>query len=619
MRLAWSALLTVRAFAGHVTFVADTTAPWKCHHYVGTQQESNWCETASFEKDGYEYSFTNGGVGGPCPPCWCCKRKAKAVEEDDTQEDEDASAIGDGSAASPGATGSAGAAIAPLAPATFAPATTTTPFPTTTTPFPTTTTPAPTAAPTAAPTQAPTPAPIVYDNHILNVEGLYRGVMAGDVGSVDGEDELTMQHGDGLTLFSAFDGEWKPDGLSELQLLGKMLSFTVDLSKVGCACNLALYLISSPGRDWLGKPDPGEKRGDQPPYYCDANKVGGQWCPELDIMQANNHVFQATLHKCDAPVNGHYQSCDRGGCEESTRLINGTVYGPGSKYTIDTTKPFEVRTEFYEGVGTFTGMRTTLLQGKQRLVLRHGSCKTSYFAKMSDAMAGGMSLRVSYWGDKAQTMGWMDTPPCDKHTSCSASNAGAATISNMAMSEVPVWTFGDPKDANFNKRVPPELVGDPEYFIALDDRGIVRYEDAEHFVHHVPASNADEAMVGETDAIMKKFETLPADVSGRGFLMQTGKVGSAAVALVAIFLLLVTLSAVWIGHSRARLSERSRCRRGTALSNAQTAGELTTNSEGASTFLHDCFSNAGLGGSPLLKRSGSSCQQLLAKLEGNTD
>merc|ERR1719410_3317026 len=209
----------------------------------------------------------------------------------------------------------------------------------------------PAAELTESPTQAPTTTAVATSptlpqtttsrpkkpevlKQAIAITGLSPALLVGSTGTVHG-DALTIRHNSGFTLFSQFEEEWEPDNILQLKLLGKMLSFTVDLSAVGCACNLAFYLISAPARDWNGEPSPGVNRGGQPPYYCDANMVGGQWCPEIDIMEANAYAFQATPHKCDKPSNGHYESCDRGGCEQSTRTIQD-AYGPGEEYTIDT-------------------------------------------------------------------------------------------------------------------------------------------------------------------------------------------------------------------------------------------------------------------------------------------
>jgi len=66
-------------------------------------------------------------------------------------------------------------------------------------------------------------------------------------------------------------------------LLGGSVEYDVDLSQMECGCVAAFYLVLSPALDWNGNPVPGSGND----YYCDANQVGGSWCPEFDIMEAN--------------------------------------------------------------------------------------------------------------------------------------------------------------------------------------------------------------------------------------------------------------------------------------------------------------------------------------------
>jgi len=241
--------------------------------------------------------------------------------------------------------------------------------------------------------------------------------------------KVEVSHNAGVSLVSSDNAceDWNPDGFKVLHLLGKTVSYKLDLSKVGCGCNVALYLIEYPAKDWSGNPSKGSC--DYSPYYCDANQVCGQWCPEIDIMEANNHAFQSTPHKCDAPTKeGHYSNCDRGGCGKNTKDIQGS-YGPGPQYTIDTRSPFEVHTSFHGSPGWFEGMTTVLEQGSKKVVMKLDSCP-GYYGQLSESMKQGMSLRLTYWGQEASTMAWMDSPPCGGQV-CSGTNAGQAVISDL--------------------------------------------------------------------------------------------------------------------------------------------------------------------------------------------
>merc|ERR550532_258864 len=264
--------------------------------------------------------------------------------------------------------------------------------------------------------------------------------LSGDGAEVAG-DQLTLKHNAGLSVTSSCNKAWNPQGFKALRLLGKSFSFTVDLSKVGCACNVALYLTSTPARDDRGNYKTGSCS--YSPYYCDANQVCGSFCPEVDIMEANNRAFQATPHKCDLPSEaGYYCSCDRNGCSQNTRDLGTNVYGPGPNFRIDTRFPFDVHTSFHGSsvVGadervqsaSFTGMTTILHQGDREVILDHASCGT-YLSELAAPMAQGMALRITYWGNTPGNMSWLDQPPCGNEV-CSGANAGLATVSNIRVS-----------------------------------------------------------------------------------------------------------------------------------------------------------------------------------------
>ena len=90
-------------------------------------------------------------------------------------------------------------------------------------------------------------------------------------------------------------GHVQPGNLYRPNLLGGSVEWDIDLSNVGCGCNAAIYMVLMPGKNTNGVPNPGEWGN----YYCDANDVGGQWCPEMDMMEANNLAWHTTPHRCD--------------------------------------------------------------------------------------------------------------------------------------------------------------------------------------------------------------------------------------------------------------------------------------------------------------------------------
>jgi len=131
-------------------------------------------------------------------------------------------------------------------------------------------------------------------------------------GSAAGASGYTLHHNSGVKLMTS--GNMDPNHFYQPDLLGGSIEYDIGLNDVDCACNAAFYMVSSPGKDTNGNFNAGPA-GD---YYCDANNVGGQWCPEMDIMEANKYAMRMTPHKCDSPNSkGHYYNCDRGGCGKS--------------------------------------------------------------------------------------------------------------------------------------------------------------------------------------------------------------------------------------------------------------------------------------------------------------
>jgi hypothetical protein len=164
--------------------------------------------------------------------------------------------------------------------------------------------------------------------------------MVGSASSA-GADGYTLKHNSGAKLMTS---SWMdPNQFYQPDLLGGSIEYDIGLNDVGCGCNAAFYMVSSPGKNENGSLNPGPA-GD---YYCDANNVGGQWCPEMDLMEANKYAWRMTPHKCDAPNgSGHYYNCDRAGCGKSLHDISWDTYGPGTQYRINTNNWFHVKIDF---------------------------------------------------------------------------------------------------------------------------------------------------------------------------------------------------------------------------------------------------------------------------------
>lgn len=210
--------------------------------------------------------------------------------------------------------------------------------------------------------------------------------------------------------------------------LGGYISYDVDMSAAGCSCNVALYLVQMPGSNG---------------GYCDANKVGGFWCPEFDIMEANKYAWHSTPHTCDS-TSPPYNNCDRGGsCFQVAHQKGANDFGPGK--TIDTNQKFNAKMEW----ATSGDFKLTLTQnGKTWSMGSDGQCG-GYMSKMSTALGAGMGIAISSWGSDWNTMKWLDS---DTGCSGDCNNNPTLHISNIDLKVSPGHTppsggsfdYGDP-------------------------------------------------------------------------------------------------------------------------------------------------------------------------------
>ena len=168
----------------------------------------------------------------------------------------------------------------------------------------------------------------------------------------------------------------------------------------------------------------------------------GSCCSEMDIWEANSVGEALTPHPCETvgqemctgdACGGTYSStrygpnCDPDGCDWNPyRLGNHTFYGPGSTFTLDTTKKFTVVTQFAESGGALSSINRFYVQngikytqpnadnipGFTGNAINEAYCSaeesafggTSFsdkggLAQMSKALSGPMVLVLSLWDD----------------------------------------------------------------------------------------------------------------------------------------------------------------------------------------------------------------------------
>ena len=82
-------------------------------------------------------------------------------------------------------------------------------------------------------------------------------------------------------------------------------------------------------------------------------------------------------------------------------------YGLGSEFTIDTTYPFHVKTEYHERDSLFVGYTTTLTQGDNTVVMTTGDCP--YLNELTSTITQ-MAWTLSHWRD--DTLTWLEHGVC---------------------------------------------------------------------------------------------------------------------------------------------------------------------------------------------------------------
>jgi len=272
------------------------------------------------------------------------------------------------------------------------------------------------------------------------------------------------------------------------KLKNKEFTFDVDVSQLPCGLNGALYFVAMDADGGMSKYPLNKAGAKYGTGYCDAqcphdikfingeanvidwkpqpNDKNSGWghygscCTEFDVWESNSISTAYTAHACAVkeqtrcegadcgddrlgPAPGHRFDglCDKNGCDFQTfRLGDKQFWGPGSDFTIDTTKPVRVVTQFLTEDGTDTGelseIRRLYKQGDKVIQTpslkvgtgQHDSITTDYcqaevglykdktnflekggMKATGDALEHGMVLALSLWDDHDVNMLWLDS------------------------------------------------------------------------------------------------------------------------------------------------------------------------------------------------------------------
>ncbi|KAH7116493.1 concanavalin A-like lectin/glucanase domain-containing protein [Dactylonectria estremocensis] len=261
-----------------------------------------------------------------------------------------------------------------------------------------------------------------------------------------------------------------------LHLTGSELTFDVEMSKLPCGMNNALYL-SEMLQDGGQNPSPLSKAG---PYYgtgyCDAqcfvtpfiNGVGnigglGSCCNELDIWEANSRATRIAPHTCNQ--TGLYQCigaecggtgvCNKPGCGWNPNRVNNTnCYRRGDTFEVDTTRKFTVVSQFVsDKSGYLKELHRHYVQDNEiiqsAVVNITGPPKINFLNNEYCAETGasefrGMVLVMSLCWDETGYMNWLDqgnNGPCNATEGSPTSILKAepnpeVTFSNIRIGEI---------------------------------------------------------------------------------------------------------------------------------------------------------------------------------------
>ena len=212
------------------------------------------------------------------------------------------------------------------------------------------------------------------------------------------------------------------------KLLNKEISFEVDVSTLQCGMNGAVYLVQMDQDGGMRRNPRNQAGAAYGTGYCDAQCPKDQFtgsracCMEMDLWEANKISTAFTAHACSAEGVNANASCASIGCSYNTYALgNHGYYGPGSGFTVDSTKPMTVVTQFVTHDNTPSGnlvrinrfyvqngraIKNAAFSGRD--FLSDAQCREGglNLEQLGKSLRSGMALSFSLWtGD----MTWLDS------------------------------------------------------------------------------------------------------------------------------------------------------------------------------------------------------------------
>ena len=252
---------------------------------------------------------------------------------------------------------------------------------------------------------------------------------------------------------------WSHLRYEQLKLRGRSLRFTADLSRVGCGCVAALYLVAMPDR-----PDATQHLSG----YCDAvpRRSGSGPCVEIDVLEANSYGAHASLHtRAGRDADG---SCNEAGCTvnwgnrsaSAAGVPVSRLFGRAAGALLNTRHPFGV-----EASVSARGSLSVRLSQRGRVVPFFNSSAaanpTPFGAKglppadaalARAALSRGLVMVASLWASPGRTAEWLDGGCGGAAISRCELPSAALTLSNFSLRPHTPWPNASRHNATHVRR-----------------------------------------------------------------------------------------------------------------------------------------------------------------------